>query len=77
MTILFPLFSEAILCPKPELRDTDVVLVPSKENYEQGANVEFTCPDGSTLVGIQSATCDDGEFILEEEPQCVGKNITD
>ncbi|KAJ8026591.1 Coagulation factor XIII B chain [Holothuria leucospilota] len=62
---------KAILCPKPEINDSNVVLEPSEENYEQGADVEFTCPDGLILVGIQTATCDDGGFILEEEPQCV------
>ena len=66
--------STDVTCSRPEV-DDDVSFVPSRNSYNVGNTVRFSCGRGSTLVGVETVEClPTGEWD-NDFPTCQGKEI--
>lgn len=63
-------FLEPKACGRPEQPPNSTML---SENYNVGANVEYSCDEGHLLVGPSIRTCLDTGFYNEFPPVCKRK----
>ncbi|XP_071818912.1 uncharacterized protein [Apostichopus japonicus] len=66
---------EGSSCPRPVFADGNVEITPNKTEYSYDSEVTFSCSDGSTLIGTDTAKCNQGQFDISVEPSCVSSEI--